>query len=82
LSFLFTDHPRKYLLSKKRRNRAKDKHRSKHHEQTADHGEGEASMVYTVKIEPRPDQEKRDADDQEYRKKQLNLLGGLISYLV
>jgi len=30
-------------------------------------------MVYTVKIEPRPDQEKRDSDEQEYRKDQLNL---------
>ncbi len=47
-------------------------------------------MVYTVKIEPRPDQEKRDADDQEYRKKQLNLswwlnlisgVGGGIAFL-
>jgi len=30
-------------------------------------------MVYTVKIEPRPDQEKRDSDEREYRGKHFNL---------
>lgn len=60
-------------MSKKHNKSSKDKHRSEHHEPPPDHGEGEASMAYTVKIEPRPDQEKRDADDHEYRTKQLKL---------
>jgi hypothetical protein len=43
----------------------------KKHDQSA-HNQCEANMVYSVRIQPHPDDEKRNADEQAYRKKQLD----------
>jgi hypothetical protein len=58
-------------MSKKRKNWKTHQRPPEHNEPPADHRGGEPGMVYTVRIEPHPDEEKKHAEEQEYRKKQL-----------
>jgi hypothetical protein len=70
-------------LSKKHKKWAKEKHCADHDKTPADHADCEPTMVYTVKIQPDPDEEKRRTDEGEYRKKQicsarkLNVISGI-----
>ena len=57
--------------------------RAEHHEQPTCDAEGKAQMVYTVKIQPHADEEKRHTEQQTYQKQQvgtaktLNLFTGI-----
>ena len=56
---------------------------SEHNHSPSNEVKCEANMLYSVRIEPHPDQKKRDASDEEYRSKQLdsakrlNLVSGI-----
>jgi hypothetical protein len=59
-------------LSKKHRNWANNQHRSEGNGPPANHSGSEASVIYNIRIQKNPEDEKRDIEEQDYRNKQLN----------
>src|ERR1700682_3338235 len=59
-------------MGKKHRKRPQHHNPPEHHEPPSAHLEGETSMIYTVKIQPHPEEENRYTEERTYRKNQLN----------
>lgn len=59
-------------MGKKHRHKAKRKHGPKSTKTPSEHPQGEDGMVYTVKIEPHPDDEKKYSEDKQYRNDQID----------
>lgn len=59
-------------MNKKHKKWAKGKDTSEHHEPLPDHLSGEVRMIYTVRIQPAPDDAKKYADEHEHRINQLD----------
>jgi len=70
-------------LNKKHKKWKKDQHRPQGDEPPADHGEVQESMVYTVKIQPDPNDETRHTEQSTHQKQQIqaikrsNLISGI-----
>lgn len=70
-------------MGKKHRYKQKNQHGTEHNEPPTSHLEGEIGMVYTVRIEPNPEDKDRYADEKECRKNQvdaakwLNVISGI-----
>jgi len=60
-------------MGKKHKDRPKHQHYTKYHEPPANQFGGELSMIYTVKIQPHPEEENRYTEEKTYRQNQLNV---------
>src|ERR1700690_2818667 len=59
-------------MGNKHRRRPKNHRAAEHHEPPSTHLEGETSLIYTVKIQPHPEEENRYTEEKHSRQNQLN----------
>jgi hypothetical protein len=63
---------REYPLGKKHRHKYEKQRRAQHHEIPTSHLEGEMSMVYSVRIEPAPEDKDKYTEEKDSRQKLIN----------